>query len=441
MVTDAARLPETSTRPRSGVADTPEPPGPAVQRRVLAVLAGTQALAGVGVSTALTVSSLVAARLSGSATVGGLALTVFVLGAALAAAALARVATRRGRRPALTLGFGSGTVGAVGAVVAVTAGSAAGLLASLLLLGAASAAGLSARFAATDLAAPGRRARALAMVVWATTVGVVAGPNLAGPSQALGRLAGLPAATGPFLLCALVFAAAALGIVAGLRPDPLLLARRRDRAASGDQVPPVVRGADVRAALRASPAAMLGLAAVVLGHVVMIGLMSMTPVHLDHGGAGLELVGIVISVHVAGMYALSPLFGWLADRAGRVRVLALAALLLLAAAVACAAAGPHDTVLLGAGLALLGLGWSAGLIAGSTLLTESLPLPLRPRAQGLSDVAMNVGGALAGILAGLTVAAASFGVLGVAAAVIVVPYLLVAGIAALRPARAEAVVT
>lgn len=431
-MTDAVRPP--ANRP-PGVPDPAEPPGPAVQRRVLTVLAGTQALGGVGVSTSLAVSSLIAARMSGSETVGGMALTAVVLGAALAALVLARVATRSGRRPALTLGFGTGAVGAAGAVVAVTAGSAVGLLASLLLLGAASAAGLSARFAATDLAAPRHRARALALVVWATTVGVVAGPNLAGPAQALGVAAGLPAATGPFLLCALVFAAATAGIAGGLRPDPLVLARRLDRAADGAQAPPAVRGADVRAAVASSPTALLGLAAVVLGHVVMIALMSMAPVHLDHGGAALEVVGIVISVHVAGMYALSPLFGWLADRVGRFRVLALAALLLLAAALACAAAGPHDTVLLGIGLALLGLGWSAGLIAGSTLLSESLPLPVRPRAQGLADVSMNVGGALAGIAAGLTVAVASFAVLAVAAAVLVVPYVLVAGAAAVRPAR------
>lgn len=200
--------------------------------------------------------------------------------------------------------------------------------------------------------------------------------------------------------------------------------------------PAAIRGADVRAALGASPMALLGLAGMVLGHLVMIGLMSMTPLHMDHGGAGLELVGLVISLHVAGMYALSPVFGWLADRAGRPRVLVLAALLLVAAAAVCSVAEPHATALLSVGLILLGLGWSASLIAGSTLLTESLPAAVRPRAQGLADVSMNVCGALAGITAGLTVAAASFAVLSVAAALLVVPYLLVAGALAARPARA-----
>lgn len=399
-----------------------------VQRRVLGVLAVTQVLSGVGIATALAVSTLVATRLSGSEAVGGSALTCVVLGTAGAAFVLSRIASRAGRRPALSLGYGAGALGGLGAAVAAAVGSAAGLLVALLLVGAATAAGLAARFAATDLAAPDRRARSLALVVWATTVGAVAGPNLAGPVQAVAGGLGLDPATGPFLLCAVAFALASAVTWIGLRPDPLVLAR----AAESTGPATVVRGAEVRAALRASPAALLGLGGIVIGHIVMIGLMSMTPVHMDHGGATLAVVGLVISVHVAGMYALSPVFGWLADRAGRVRVLALGGGLLLAAGVLCSVARPTDTALLGTGLVLLGLGWSAGIIAGSALLTESVPLRVRAGAQGLADVAMNVSGAAGGIVAGLVVAGSSFAVLGVAAAVLVAPYLLTAGAAALR---------
>jgi MFS family permease len=318
-------------------------------------------------------------------------------------------------------------LGGAGAVGAVSWGSAAGLLASLVLIGAGTAAGLAARFAATDLAEPDRRARSLAVVVWATTVGAVAGPNLAGPVQALAGVLGLEPTTGPFVLLAGAFALAAAITWAGLRPDPLLLAN----TAATDPAP-APTGAEVWAALRASPAALLGVGGVVLGHLVMIGLMSMTPVHMDHGGATLAIVGIVISLHVAGMYALSPVFGWLADRAGRTRVLALAGALLLVASVLCAVAGPSDHALLAIGLVLLGLGWSAGLVAGSALLSESVPQRVRIRAQGATDVAMNISGAVGGIGAGLVVAGASFAVLGVVAAVLVAPYLLTAGVAALR---------
>ncbi len=402
---------------------------PALQRRILVVLATTQVLGGVGIATALAVATLVAAQLSGSEAVGGSALTVVVLGTAGAALVVSRVAAGAGRRPALVLGYGVGALGALGAAAAVAAGSAVGLLAGLLLVGAATAAGLAARFAATDLAEPGRRARALALVVWATTVGAVAGPNLAGPVQSWAGATGLVPASGPFLLCATAFGLAALGTWAGLRPDPLLLARAAERDAGAGEP---VRGRAVRAALLASPAALLGVGGVVVAHLVMVGLMSMTPVHMDHGGATLAVVGLVISVHVAGMYALSPVFGWLADRAGRVAVLALAGGLLLVAAALCALAGPSDTALLATGLVLLGLGWSGGLVAGSALLSESVALPVRAGAQGLTDVAMNLSGAVGGVLAGLVVAGASFAVLGIAAGVVVAACVVVGGALARR---------
>jgi MFS family permease len=399
----------------------------AVQRRILIVLAATQVLGGVGVAGAIAVSSLVASRLSGSEAVGGLSQTGMVLGAAGASFVVARVAARAGRRPALSLGYGVAALGGAGAVVAVSVGSAAALLVALVLVGAATAAGLAARFAATDLAAPDRRARALAMVVWATTVGAVTGPNLSGPVQLVAGGLGLVPETGPFLLCACAFTLATVGTWVGLRPDPLLLARGAEER---DEAP--ASGAEVRAALRASPAALLGVGGIVVGHMLMVGMMSMTPVHMDHGGATIAVVGLVISLHIAGMYALSPVFGWLADRAGRARVLALAAVLLLASGVTCSLAGPVDTGLLTVGLVLLGLGWSAGLVAGSALLTESVPARVRTGAQGLADVAMNVSGAIGGVAAGLVVAGASYATLGVAAAVLAVPYLVAAGTAGLR---------
>ncbi len=397
----------------------------AVQRRVLLVTASTQVLGGVGVATAIAASALITTRLSGSEALGGTAVTCTVIGAALAALALARVAGRSGRRPALTLGYGLGAAGGAGAVLAVSLGSAIALLVALVFVGAATAAGLSARFGATDLAEPDRRARALSLVVWATTIGAVAGPNLAAPVQVLAARAGLDPGAGPFVLCTVAFALAAAGSWLGLRPDPLLLARA-DQDGAGPPAAP--QPGAVRAALTASPAALLGLAGVALAHLVMVGLMSMTPVHMDHGGATLAVVGLVISLHVAGMYALSPLFGWLADRLGRILVLAVGGVLLVAAGVVSALAGPADTALLSVGLVLLGLGWSAALVAGSALVSESVPLQVRPGVQGVADVTMNVAGAVGGIAAGVIVAGASYAVLGIAAAVLVAPYLLATGV-------------
>lgn len=392
------------------------------QPRLLAVLAAGQVLGGTAVATSIAVSSLVAARLSGSPAVGGAASTAIVLGAAGAAAVVARVAERRGRRPALAGGYLLAFAGALGAVLATEAGSAFALLAALLLVGSGTAVGLAARYAATDLATPDRAGRALALVVWATTVGAVAGPNLLGPLQSAATGIGLDPATGPYLLCAGAFAAAVLVSWLGLRPDPLVRARER-AAAPGPGAAAEQGTARPWATLRGSRPALIGAAGIVLGHAVMVGLMSMTPVHMDHGGAALTVVGLVISLHIAGMYALSPVFGWLADRVGAGRVLASAAVLLLVAGVLCALAAPTATVLLTCALVLLGLGWSAALVGGSALLTASVPVADRPRVQGTVDVAMNLGGAAAGIVAGVLVTVTSYAVLGVVAVVVTVLFL------------------
>jgi MFS family permease len=402
----------------------------AVQRRVLAALVVAQVLGGVGVAVGFALASLTAAELAGSDVIGGAALTCMVVGTAAVALPISRLAARAGRRPALLLGYGLATVGAVGAAVAIAVGSWHMLLAALLAFGAATAAGLAARFAATDLALPHRRARALAVVVWATTVGVVAGPNLAAPVQDLAAAAGLVPASGPFVLSAVGFVLAALAVAVGLRPDPLVLAR--SDAALQDRAGP---GTPDRAAWRvlvSHRAAVLAVSAIALSQMVMIGLMSLTPVHMNHGGASLQLVGLVISLHVAGMYVLSPVFGLLADRWGRLPVLVAGAALLVAAGVVAGPAAATDATRLAVGLVALGLGWSAALIAGSALLTDAVPLDERARVQGLSDVAMNVAGALGGILAGVVVAATSFTVLGLAVAATAAPFVVVVLVAGAR---------
>ncbi|MGH3777320.1 MAG: MFS transporter [Pseudonocardiaceae bacterium] len=395
-------------------ADLRQPSAGRAQRRTLIVLVGTQAAAGVGVAAGIAVSNLVAAELSGSEVIGGAASTAMVIGAAFASYAIARVADRSGRRAALALGYALGGLGAIGAVVAVSLGSWPALLAALVPFGAAMAAGLAARFAATDLADPRRVARELAIVLWAVTVGVLVGPNLADPAQRWAGALGLVPATGPYLLCAAAFGLAGVATVIGLRPDPLVLARELSEVDARHG-----RAGPARSpwgALRSAPTAQLAVAGIALCHLVMVGLMSLTPVHMDHGGASLQLVGLVISLHIAAMYALSPLFGVLADRIGRRRVLALGSVLLVIAGGMTATAGGADAGLLTVGLVVLGLGWSAGLVGGSALLVEAVPLADRPGMQGLSDVTMNVAGALGGVLAGVTVAVGSYALLGLVTA-------------------------
>lgn len=414
-----------------------------IQRRVVRTLSAVQTLGGIGVATGLTVSPLIAASISGSDTLGGLAVTSAVVGAALMSIPVARLAARCGRRPALLAAYGVATCGAAIAVVAVVLGNAVVLLAALLAFGGSATAGLAARYAATDLAEPGRPARDLSLVVWATTVGSVAGPNLAGPAQRAAPALGMPGAAGPFLFSGMAFGLAAVTVAVGLRPDPLRVvwANRvvgADAAQGRTDVSanpaPRDRTAGWRA-LRSSPGTRLALAGIVLCHIVMVALMSMTPVHMDHGGASLEVVGIVISLHIAGMYALSPLIGWLADRLGRVPVLALGAVLLVAAAAVAGSAPSSDAAWLSVGLVLLGVGWSCGLVAGSALLTESVPVAVRPDVQGVGDLMMNAGGALGGALAGAAVALASYGALALGAGLLVLPFLAVSMFTTVRMVR------
>ncbi|MFD1149117.1 MFS transporter, partial [Saccharothrix hoggarensis] len=294
---------------------------------------------------------------------------------------------------------------------AVVLGSWQVLLVALVLFGAASSANLAARYAGADLAHPHRRARSVALVVWAATIGAVAGPNLADPAGQVAVRLGLPVGAGPYLFSALLFGLAAVVVLRFLRPDPLTIAQSAVTPAHCTGGVGDTKGS--AAVWRALPAAgKLAVGGVTLCHMAMVGLMSMTPVHMDHAGSSLRVVGLVISLHVAAMYVASPLFGWMADRLGRVPVLAIGAALVVAASGIAGMAPSHDAPQLAAGLALLGFGWSAGLVAGSALLTESAAVTDRPAAQGLSDLCMNVGGALGGVTAGVVVTAWSYATLG-----------------------------
>lgn len=407
-----------------------------VQRRVLRVLTATQVLGAAGVTIGLAVSTLIAAVLSGSDAVGGLAQTSAVLGAALFALPAARIAARRGRRPALVLGYGAGAAGALVAACAVVLGSWHVLLVALVLFGAASSANLAARYAGTDLAHPQRRARSLAVVVWAATIGAVAGPNLADPAGQFAARLGLPVGAGPYLLSALLFGLAALIVLRFLRPDPLAVARSAAPVTPAHCAGGVGDTRGSGAVWRALPATgKLALGGITLCHTAMVGLMSMTPVHMDHAGASLRVVGVVISLHVAAMYAASPLFGWMADRLGRVPVLAIGSALVVAASGIAGMAPSHDAPQLAAGLALLGFGWSAGLVSGSALLTESVAVEDRPAAQGLSDLCMNIGGAIGGVTAGVVVTAWSYATLGLLVGFTALPLLVACLYTSLQRAR------
>jgi MFS family permease len=402
-----------------------------IQRRTLSLLFMTQIVGGVGVAIGIAVGALLAAVMGGAG-VSGLASSAAVVGAALLAIPATRLARRWGRRPGLVFGYVCGAFGAVGVVAATVIGSIPLLFAGMALFGGGTTANLQARYAGVDLADTARRGRQLSLIVWATTLGAVAGPNLAPLADGYARRSGLPEYSGPFAFSALAFLAAALVIVIALRPDPLLVARRvgADRPEAAAAPVPSSGLREAVRAVRADPAARLGISAMAVGHLVMVGVMSMTPVHIggyEHGDV-LRVVGVVLSLHTAGMYALSPVVGWLTDRVGR-RPVILGGLITLLAACAVAGTAGHHTVRLSVGLALLGLGWSGTMVAGSTLLSESVGTVVRPAAQGLSDLVMGVSGALAGALSGPVLSWAGYPTLTLLAAIATVPSVA----AALRP--------
>jgi MFS family permease len=383
-----------------------------LQRKILTVLAIGQVLGAIGTGASFSIGSLMAAHISGSPALGGLSATFATLGTAIIAFPLARYANRWGRRWALSLGL---LVAAAGSAIVVWADveqSFSMFIVGIALVGAGNAVNLQTRFAATDLAQPATRARDLSLVVWATTIGVVIGPNLVSPGDAFGLAFGLPTLAGAFVIAAFFYAAGVVFYSIGLRPDPLLEARAQ-RVRDGTEIVSAKRS--IRAAfgiLRATPMAAAAVVAIALSHGVMVGIMSMTPVHLSMMNVVLPLIGLTVSLHTAGMYGFSPLFGWLSDRWGRITVIVLGQIVLLAALVVNILA-PEDMTAIAVSMTLLGLGWSASTVAASALLTESVTPEDRPTVQGLSDTLMSLTGAAAGAAAGLTLAAIGYGPLSV----------------------------
>ncbi len=361
-----------------------------VQARTVRVLVAGQILAGLGTGASLSVGAILAVAVSGSEAWAGAAATLTTLGSAAAAIPLARLAMARGRRPALSLGALTAAVGSTVAVTAATLGLFPLLLLGFALLGVGSAVGLQARFAATDAAEPTRRGRDLSIVVWSTTIGAIVGPNLFAPGAVIAQAVGLPDLTGPFLIAVVAQLLAATTYLVLLRPDPLVLAKARPVVLSAEADEGIVRG---RSTL------VFAIAALALSHAVMVSVMSMTPVHLADQGASLVVVGFTISLHIAGMYALSPVFGWASDRFGRIRIL-LVGQLLFVMSIFVVAIGTANNAAVGVGLVLLGLGWSASTVSASALISDLVTGAERVRIQGRSDLFMNIAGAVGGASAG-----------------------------------------
>lgn len=376
-----------------------------IQRRTIKVLALGQVLGGFGLGSVLSIGSLLARDLSGSEAWAGSAATFSTLGSAIWAIPLARLAYARGRRISLAMGAGFAITGAIAVINAAGIRSFPLLLLGIFLLGAGSATSLQARFAATDIPSAGKTGRSIGLVVWATTVGAVTGPNLFGPGEELGRALGLAPLAGPFLFTVAAQTCSTLVFWFGLRPDPLKYAQelRQDAGKAKHKI----SFKSAIATLKQYSVARFAVISIALSHMVMVSVMAMTPVHLQHMGYDIVVVGFTISLHIAGMYALSPVMGFLADKVGKVQTILIGQALFVAALLF-AGLGHADRLMVTIGLTLLGLGWSAATVSGSALLSATLPPEEKTNVQGLSDSLMNLSGAFGGAIAGLLLASFQF---------------------------------
>lgn len=428
---------------------TPEPLADArealrarLQRRTVLLLSVAQVLSGIAAGSIVSVGSLIAVDLTGSDAWAGSVTTATTLGAALASLLLAQLAVARGRRIALAGGLAVAAVGAAAVIGAAVLGSIALLLLGGALMGSGQAVNLQSRFAATDLAAPRTRSRDLSLVVWMSTIGAVAGPNLIGLAERISDATGLPVLAAAFAPPVVGLLAGMVVLIVGLRPDPLLLAREHEGSIAATEDAPTRPTAssgsrrDLGAALRVlrtHPTARAALIGILAAHAVMVAVMSMTPVHLEHHGATLQVVGLTVSLHIAGMYALAPLMGLLADRLGAVRVL-VGGLVTLVVSVATAGLSGSSAGLTTIGLVLLGVGWSAATVAAAAMIAASVTGPERVNVQGLADSLMSLAGAGGGALAGVGLALVGYAGLNAAAGVVAVVAIGVVG-AVLRGGR------
>lgn len=387
-----------------------------LQHKTIRTLATAQIGAGIGTAGTVAAGSLLVASITGSEELAGLAQTFSVLGAAALALPLARLTSHGGRRTALSFGYGAGVLGSIFAILGGVNSNIFLMLMGSFLVGSASASAFQARFAAIDLVPESHRAKQLSYVVWGSTVGAVTGPNLMQPAGNFAEYFGLPRLVGPYIISTITLSFASVLIFLMLKPDPYLTALGEGKSYEAGKK----RIKDALLHILQRPMALFAILSIAIGHVAMIAVMVMTPVHMAHVDVSLKIIGLVISVHVIGMYAFSPVVGSISDRIGKIKTIQVGLIILLSSTMVAGSAKADDITRLGVGLFLLGLGWSFTLIAGSALLSSSVDATLKTSAQGASDLTMNLVGAIGGATAGVIISSLTYGWLCLFAAVPVV---------------------
>lgn len=374
-------------------------------KRTLMVVSISQIFGGAGLAAGVTVGALLAQQMLGTDAFAGVPTALFTLGSAGSALLVGRLSHRYGRRTGLTAGFIIGGLGAIGVIISAIVNSIVLLFIALLIYGAGTATNLQARYAGTDLANSKQRATAISTTMVFTTFGAVAGPNLVNVMGDFASSINVPSLAGPFILAAVAYILAGLVLFVMLRPDPLVIGRRMEaetHKSKGNGESAVIEYTEDKRGI------IVGATIMVLTQIVMIAIMTMTPVHMTHHGHGLGAVGLVIGFHIGAMYLPSLITGILVDKLGRVTMAIASGMTLLIAGLLSAFAPGDSLVLLIIALSLLGLGWNFGLISGTALIVDSTEPSTRAKRQGAVDVLIALSGAAGGALSGMVVAGSSY---------------------------------
>ncbi|TYS68302.1 MFS transporter [Sutcliffiella horikoshii] len=377
-------------------------------RRTLFIVVLSQVFGGAGLAAGITVGALLAQDMLGTDAYSGVPVALLTLGSAGAAYLIGRVSQRFGRRVGLAGGFLTGGISALGVVLAAVTNNVWLLFFSLLFYGAGTASNLQARYAGTDLASAKQRGKAISIALVSTTFGAVAGPNLVGVMGDFAVSIGVPSLAGPFILGAAAFILAGLVLLFYMKPDPLLVSKALENENwKNAENPPLT------SPKKNNRGIIIGGSVMVLTQMVMVAIMTMTPIHMGHHGHGLDAIGLVIGIHIGAMYLPSLVTGILVDKVGRTTMASAAGVTLLLAGIIAATAPGDNLFVLIMALALLGLGWNFGLISGTATIVDATTPSSRAKVQGSMDVLVALSGATGGIMSGVIVSHTSFSLLSI----------------------------
>lgn len=362
------------------------------QAGTLMSLSFAQAIASAAMAGTFMMGSLLLVELSGEKSGwAGVPTALILITSSLIVYPMANWKDKKGYKAVLSLAFSLGAFGGALAAAGALLQSRAFLMLGFIFVGCANGSILLSRFAAAEIVAPNRRGKSMSLVITGATLGAVGGPILAHAAESLGSNIGAPKAFLPFLTVIAVYLMGLIFI------RPVIRAEHKPAAGSAPAAAPVP---SPRSHLFYAGGSML------FGQVAMVFLMAVTPVHMHHHHHDTGSISMVLTVHFLGMYGMSFVSGWLADKVGRVPVINIGSVLLVSACIAGMFSASMPWVL--GSLFLLGLGWNFVFISGSVLLSDSLKGRNRGRIQGISDGLVSLSSAGASLSSGLLLASLGF---------------------------------